>query len=152
MGDANEKETGMNKVFAVQELKRYHCPKCDGTYVKRNHMANSDRVFICKNERCRHEFDHGVAKPVHSLTEASVYGDIEVLVQTNNVGIALQPMVAQLKSRLKDFDDTDYILPVGDPVLIGMVAKIAADANRGRVNFLRWDRQTRSYIKIGVTL
>ena len=69
-----------------------------------------------------------------------------------DIGIALQPLVASLKHALKDFCDDDYILTVGDPVAIGMATSIAANANRGRVKFLRWDRQTRSYIKIKVEI
>lgn len=137
----------MNKVYAVQELRRYHCPECDGTYIKFERDLGKHK---CQTDRCGAVFDHGVSKPVNSLSEASVYGDIEILVQTDKIGIALQPLVAQMKSKLKDFDDTDYILPVGDPVAIGLATTLAANANRGRVQFLRWERNTRSYIKINV--
>ena len=137
----------MNKVFAVQELKRYHCPECDGSYIKRDHDG-----FRCQTDSCGALFKAGVPKPMHSLTEAAAYGDIEVILPMNNIGIAMQPIVATMKHKLKDFDDTDFLLPVGDPVAIGIAATIAARANAGRVNFLRWDRQTRSYIKIGVTI
>jgi hypothetical protein len=81
-----------------------------------------------------------------------VYGDLEVLIESDNIGIALQPLVSILKPRLKNFSDDDYILTVGDPVAIGVVSMIAAKANRGRVTFLRWDRQARAYIKIKVEI
>lgn len=144
-----EKEIWMNKVFAVQELKRYHCPKCDGTYSDFNRATNEQ---TCR--QCSHVYPSsaGIPKPVHSLTEAAVYGDIEVLIATNHVGIALQPLIASMKNKLRNFDDDDYLLPVGDPVAIGIATTIAAAYNRGRVNFLRWDRQTRSYIKIKVEM
>ena len=137
----------MNRVFAVQELKRYHCPKCDGTYAKREGLT-----FKCQSSKCGHVYEKGIPKPMHSLTEASVFGQIEVLIPSNNIGIALQPLAASMKTALKDFDDDDYILPSGDPVAIGIAASIAAKNNRGRVNYLRWDRQTRTYIKITVTI
>lgn len=137
----------MNKVYAVQELKRYHCPECDGTYAKKEGFK-----YRCQNDRCGKLYEKGIPKPMASLTEAAAYGQIEVLIKSNNIGIMLQPLVASMKTQLKDFDDTDYILPAGDPVAIGIAACIAAKNNRGRVNFLRWDRQTRSYIKIEVSI
>lgn len=139
----------MNKVFAVQELKRFHCPKCDGTYAQRTGANGS---FVCQNSSCKHEYEQGVAKPRDSLTEAAAYGDIEVLFSGNNIGIALQPMVNQFKSVLRNFSDNDFILPTGDPVAISIASIIAARNNNGRVGFLRWDRQTRSYIKVQVTI
>lgn len=137
----------MNRVFAVQEIKRFHCPKCDGTYSTYNRDTNEQ---TCK--QCEHVYpsSEGIAKPIHSLTESSVYGQLEVLIPANNIGIVMAPHVALMKSKLKDFSDDDYLLPLGDPVAIGMASIIAAKNNRGRVNFLRWDRQTRTYIKIAV--
>jgi len=86
------------------------------------------------------------------LSAAASYGDLEVLIKSNNIGIALQPLVTSLKHALRNFSDDDYILTVGDPVAIGLASTIAANANRGRVTFLRWDRQTRAYIKIKVEI
>lgn len=135
----------MSKVFVVQEFRRYHCPKCDGAYSRR--ASGGQFGFVCNS--CQHEYAEGVLK-TSDLSAASVYGDLEVLIKSNNIGISLQPLVNSLKSALKDFSDDDYILTVGDPVAIGLVSVIAARANRGRVTFLRWDRQTRAYIKIKV--
>ena len=137
----------MSKVFVVQEFRRYHCPKCDGAYSRKAPAGKFG--FVCNS--CQHEYSQGVLK-TSDLSAAAVYGDLEVLILSNDIGIALQPLVASLKHALKDFCDDDYILTVGDPVAIGMATSIAANANRGRVKFLRWDRQTRSYIKIKVEI
>lgn len=136
----------MNKVFVVQELKRYHCPKCEGTYSKKLFIDNQFAGFKC--QQCKHEYETGVLKPIQSLTEAAAYGELEVLFHGKDVGIALSPIVAQFKNLLRHYDDTDYILPVGDPVLIGIACAIAAKENRGQIKLLRWDRQTRNYIKV----
>lgn len=90
--------------------------------------------------------------PMHDLTPARTYGDLEVLISTNNIGIAIQPIVAKLRTALKDFSDDDYLLAVGDPVAIGICTAIASEMNRGRVNILRWDRQTRQYVSIEANL
>lgn len=135
----------MGKVYIVQELTRYHCPKCDGTY-----SARVEGGFKCST--CSHVYESGIQKPTTDLSSASVYGELEVLIKMNFIGIAVQPVIRALRSQLKDFSDDDYILPTGDPVAIGFATCIAAEANRGKVNMLRWDRQTRSYIKIPVDI
>jgi len=137
----------MSVVYVVQEFRRYHCPECDGAYSRK--ASGGSFGFVCN--RCGHEYNEGVLK-TSDLSAASAYGDLEVLIKSNNIGIALQPLVASLKHSLKDYGDDDYILTVGDPVAIGLVSVIAAQANRGRVTFLRWDRQTRAYIKLKVEI
>lgn len=137
----------MGKVFVVQELKRYHCPKCDSSYSTFNKQT---REQTCKGCGLVYSSDAGVAKPVHDVTPAAAYGDVEVMINTNHIGITMQPLVAMFKTVLKDFSDDDYILPTGDPVAIGLASIIAAKNNRGNVNFLRFDRQTRAYIKVQV--
>lgn len=137
----------MSTVFVVQEFRRYHCPKCDGAYSRK--APGGAFGFVCNS--CQHEYAEGVLKTT-DLSAAASYGDLEVLIKSNNIGIALQPLVASLKHALRNFSDDDYILTVGDPVAIGLASTIAANANRGRVTFLRWDRQTRAYIKIKVEI
>lgn len=98
------------------------------------------------------ELRRGDGTPMHDLTPARVYGDLKVLIQSNNIGIAIQPLVAQLRSQLRGFSDDDYLLTVGDPVAIGVATAIAAEMNRGRVNILKWDRQTRQYVAVDVNI
>ena len=136
----------MGIVFIVQAVMRFHCPECDGAYSQRNPNGVG---FICNN--CQHEYSKGILKAA-DVTPAAVYGKLEVLIQTRDIGIALQPLVAQMKTALKDFSDDDYIATVGDPVAIALAGSIAAKNNRGRVKYLRWDRQTRQYIKIQVEI
>ena len=100
--------------------------------------------------QCSHVYAIGIAKPRDSLTEAAVYGDLEILFQGNDIGIGLQPLVVSMQHSMRNFSDDDFLLPVGSPVLIGLASIIAAKANRGQVTFLSWDRRTRAYIKIKV--
>lgn len=137
----------MSVVFVVQEFRRYHCPKCEGAYSRK--APAGAYGFICNS--CQHEYAEGILKTT-DLSAAAAYGDLEVLIKSNNIGIALQPLVASLKHALRNYSDDDYILTVGDPVAIGLASVIAAQANRGRVTFLRWDRQTKRYIKIKVEI
>ncbi len=134
-------------VYVVQELKRNHCPKCGWSKPDWIKPVIENR-YRCKNWKCKHEWLDENLQPTIDLTPASVYGDIEILIESNNTGIAIQPLISVLRSRLKDFNDDDYILPVGDPVAIGVVTSIASDNNRGQIKMLRWDRRLLRYIEI----
>lgn len=90
----------------------------------------------------------GVTRSSMDLTPAAKFGDIEVLMPTSQSMLAPVPTVRSLKEKLRNFTDEDYILPVGDPVLIATVAMIAAEQNGGRVKFLKWDKHLRSYFSI----
>lgn len=140
----------MGTVFITQELQRYHCPSCDSTYSKPHYEAKQFVGFKC--EQCKEVYKHGVAKPRDALTEASVYGDIEVLHRGNKVGLDTANIVQRFKHALRNFSDDDLVLLVGDPVLIGLATSLALRANRGKASVLKWNRETRSYIKTEIEL
>lgn len=103
-----------------------------------------------------HRFDHaaGAWKPLINLRAAEPFGGVRTLIKHNHVHAALitQPTLMALRRGLKDFCDDDYLLPVGDPVLIAMASMIAARENRGRVNMLRWSKERREYDVVQVVL
>jgi len=89
-------------------------------------------------------------EPVKSvnLKPAIEYGDVHILLQNNQTMFATVPTIRTLRDKLHDFGDDDFILPVGDPVLMSMVAMVASDINHGRVNYLKWDKKARRYYSI----
>lgn len=92
----------------------------------------------------------GVQRPSMDITPAAVFGELVVLMPTSQSMLAPVPTVRTLKEKLRNFTDEDFILPVGDPVLIATVAMIAAEQNGGKVKFLKWDKPTRRYFSIQV--
>lgn len=54
-------------------------------------------------------------------------------------------LVWQLRARLSSFSDEDFIVPVGNPALIGMAIAVAAECNGGRVKVLDWRRESNQY-------
>lgn len=84
------------------------------------------------------------------MTPATEFGRLEILLPTNQSLFSTVPTVRYLREKLADFSDDDFILPVGDPVLISMVAMVAADINKGRAQFLKWDKKTKKYYSIMV--
>ena len=93
---------------------------------------------------------HVDGKPKIDLTPAMKYGDLEVLLKHSQSLLAPVPTVRSLRDKLRNFSDDDYLLPVGDPVLMSTVAMVAGYFNHGRVKFLKWDKFQRGYIVIQV--
>lgn len=85
-----------------------------------------------------------------NLTPAAEYGELVILLQHSQSLLAPVPTVRKLKEKLKDFSEEDYLLPVGDPVLMCTVAQIASEKTRGKVKFLKWDRIQKKYLVIPV--
>lgn len=86
---------------------------------------------------------------VHDLTPALAYGDLEILISGNRyLPLTSQPIIAEMKRKLHDYCDDDFLLCLGDPVAIGIASIIASERNFGRVTFLKWDREQEAYLKI----
>jgi hypothetical protein len=92
--------------------------------------------------------NRGELVPKFATYKAERYGDVRVLLPYGNIVLSTQPAVARMRSQLQHFSDTDYLLPTGDPVIIGLATAIAAGFNNGRVNLLRWDRNENEYIVV----
>lgn len=99
-----------------------------------------------------------VCEPTHSiagerissvdLTPAVSWGEPIILLQSNQSLLNSDSTVKILNEKLADFNDNDYLVPIGDPVLMCAVSIIAAKNNGGRVNFLKWDRRQKKYFSI----
>lgn len=62
------------------------------------------------------------------------------------------PAVRKAYETLRDFNDADYLVAIGDPALIGIACAVAATRNEGRFNLLKWDRLEQRYyeVRIGI--
>lgn len=61
-------------------------------------------------------------------------------------------VVSQIKRKLQDFNDEDYLLAMGDPAIIGISFAIASDRNNGRVKLLKWDKKERMYYQVNIVV
>lgn len=103
-----------------------------------------------------HYFDQGAKewRPKVNVHNATPYGAVVSLVPHDQVQAALvtQPTLSTLRRKLKDFNDDDYLLPVGDITLVAMAVAVALDVNRRRVKLLRWSRERKAYDVIDLNL
>ena len=91
--------------------------------------------------------------PYINVLGAAEYGDIVVLFESGQqIMFSPQPAIRKLKRKLKDFDDGDYLLMMGDPAAMGIACCIAAEMNRGKFNILKWDKKQQRYYPVGINL
>lgn len=110
-----------------------------------------NKVYLVQ-EVFRRDETTGQLVPSLDLSDAARYGAMEVLLQPGRVALSTAPMMARLRTMLRDFCDEDYLLPTGDTAAIAAASMVAASFNRGRVKVLSWDRQSRQYIPIQLSL
>ena len=91
--------------------------------------------------------------PYINVLGAAEYGDIVVLFESGQqIMFSPQPAIRKLKRKLKDFDDNDYLLMMGDPAAMGIACCIAAEMNRGKFNILKWDKKQQRYYPVSINL
>jgi hypothetical protein len=92
--------------------------------------------------------------PKHNIAPALDYGEIEVVLPPSQSQIIFSsaPTVSRIKRVLEVFTDDDYLLFIGDPTAIAILATVAAAKNNGRFKCLKWDKQERRYLPIQIDI
>lgn len=88
-----------------------------------------------------------------NIMRARRYGTLAPLLPPGHqVVLSPGPMVYRLRKELCSYTSDDYLLLMGDPIAIGTAVAIAAQANQGRVNCLKWDKQEEDYYPVHLDL
>lgn len=82
--------------------------------------------------------------PTVDVTPAEEHGAIVFLVPPGLNAPTMQGVVEQLRSKLAEFGPEDFLLPMGDPVLMATACAILG-ARLEMFHMLKWDRQSRRY-------
>mgnify|MGYP003119993258 FL=1 len=91
--------------------------------------------------------------PYVNVLSAEEYGKIEVLFESGQqIMFSPQPAIRKLRRKLKDFDDNDHLLMMGDPAAMGIACCIASDMNRGRFKILKWDKIQKRYYSVSINI
>lgn len=84
--------------------------------------------------------------PNKNLTGAKEYGRVVVLLPYSQVSHDASFAIDAMFEKLKDFSpDDDFLLLMGDPVLIAAASAIVTQLTDGYFRVLKWDRQTKTY-------
>ena len=91
--------------------------------------------------------------PKVSVVLATKWGETYSLTSPfDQIHLNPSKIVATIRRKLKDFNDDDWLLAMGDPAIIGIAFAIASTINQGRVNLLKWDKRDQSYYPVRINL
>lgn len=106
-------------------------------------------VFVVQYPMRREEATRAM-RPVHDITPAARFGNLEFLLPAGPVLLSTDAAVTTLRSKLRGFKPGDYMLCLGDPVAIAAAAAVVAQFNGGVIPMLVWDKRLRDYLPITV--
>jgi hypothetical protein len=87
--------------------------------------------------------------PYKDILSAEEYGELVSIIEPGyQLYISPEPIVEKVRSVLKNFNDDDYLLLIGDPSIIGVACAVASDINMGKLKVLKWDRRRERYYPI----
>ena len=88
-----------------------------------------------------------------NIRSAERFGDLKVVLPDNRqIVLSAGPLTFKLKQELKDFNDKDYLLLMGDPAIIAVAGAVVSDINGGKFKVLKWDRDEKKYYDIEIDL
>ena len=88
-------------------------------------------------------------RPKFNIMGAAQYGDLKFLLdERSQIIFSPGPLIFKLRSMLKNFKPTDYLLLTGDPAIIGVTCCIVSEYTNGKFNLLKWDKQEAKYYPI----
>ena len=88
-----------------------------------------------------------------NIRSAERFGDLKVVLPDNKqIVLSSGPLTFKLKHELKDFNDKDYLLLMGDPAIIAVAGAVVSEINGGRFKVLKWDRDEKKYYDIEIDL
>jgi len=91
--------------------------------------------------------------PKINIMSASKYGKFKFLLpEFSQIIFSPGPLIFKLRSSLKSYTASDYLLLTGDPAIIGVACSIVSDMTGGKYSLLKWDKQDRIYYPIKINL
>ena len=93
--------------------------------------------------RVSHQFD---------LTPAKMYGKVEVVFPSEFKPFDPNPAILRAKVALKDFNATDALICIGNPVLICICFAVIVSEYSGPVRVLQWSGTEKAYIPVYVDM
>ena len=89
--------------------------------------------------------------PTVNIDPAKKFGELNIMLPPEANRLELSSIVSVLKRMMKDYSANDYVLALGDPRIIAVAAVIAERA-AGSLRLLKWDKMSRDYILMEVSL
>mgnify|MGYP001208089474 FL=1 len=104
------------------------------------------KVFITTNQKTK-------MGGYRDVSDCERFGTPTVLFENpRQVQVNSIRFVGIVEQKLKDFTSEDFLLLMGDPVLIGICCTVAAKKTNNKFKVLKWDREQSIYIPIIIEL
>lgn len=88
-----------------------------------------------------------------NILPAQKFGEIKILFPPDfQVGLSAGQATQRLMFEMSDFTKEDYLLLIGDPVVIGIATAVASHWSNGKVKLLKWDRHEKIYYPVSFDL
>ena len=91
--------------------------------------------------------------PIINILSASDFGYLVICLPNRDQAIlSTAPYVQKMKKNLQDFRKQDYLLAVGDPVIIGISTAAVSEVTTCQFNILKWDKREFRYYPLEVDM
>ena len=91
--------------------------------------------------------------PNINILSASDFGYLVICLPNREQAIySTSPYTQKMQKNLQDFRKEDYLLAVGDPVIIGISTATVANVTNGQFNMLKWDKREHRYYPLEVDM
>lgn len=109
-------------------------------------------VFVVQRPRFRNPDRNYRWEDKYDLTPAEMFGDLIEIVEPDAQVGDMDRITQSMVRNLQNFSDDDFIICIGNPIMIGMAIAQAADVNEGRVKCLQWRMKDRAYLPIQIDM
>ena len=105
------------------------------------------KVFITQVPS-RRDPDTKLWVPKVNISPAEQHGEVKILLPPGTQFYAASETTRLIRQRLHelDYQQGDFLLPMGDTVIIAVASAIAARRSNGTLNVLMWDKHSSRYI------
>ena len=108
-----------------------------------------NRVYVIQRQQRIDRRDGSLVDRYDSISSASEFGELVYLLSPTASPFNPEQVITELKNKLVVFNgDTDYLLLIGNPCLIGWAVAIASQYSGGKVSLLQWSGRENKYLKI----
>lgn len=102
------------------------------------------KVFV-PHQALRYDEDLHRRIPVRDISRASQFGELVIVLESSKSISVTNNVQSEIKERMAEFKDGDYIMALGDPVVIAACVMHASKVT-SRVNMLKWNRDSKAYL------
>lgn len=107
-------------------------------------------VYIVQRQM-KFSHEEGSMKPrFETIEKAREYGEIKELLPSNSHPYKPEVILEKLSKIIPNMTSDDWVVPVGNPTLVGLAVSMIADHFDGKIKMLHWSNRDEKYVPIEV--